>query len=155
MISKLYSKSRARARRLKLGARGKKVVFTNGCFDLIHSGHAIYLDKARQMGDFLVVGLNSDKSVRRLKGPGRPIMNFKERAILLSYLSPVDMVVGFDDDTPLDLIKYLRPDILAKGADYKISEIVGATEVKRWGGKVRRISLVKGKSSSNLIKKIK
>jgi rfaE bifunctional protein nucleotidyltransferase chain/domain len=131
-----------------LKRRNKKVVFTNGCFDIIHSGHAIYLDRARRLGDFLIVGLNTDKSVRRLKGKNRPLMSFKDRAILLSFLSPVDLVVGFGDDTPLRLIKRLKPDVLAKGADYRISEIVGNAEVKGWGGRVCRVPLVKGRSTS-------
>ncbi len=137
-----------------LRRKGKKVVFTNGCFDILHSGHAVYLDKAAALGDFLVVGLNSDASVRRLKGKGRPVTPFKDRALLLTYLSPVDLVVGFGDDTPLKLIKIIRPDILTKGADYKISEIVGAAEVVGWGGKVKRIPLVKGKSTSSILAKL-
>jgi D-beta-D-heptose 7-phosphate kinase/D-beta-D-heptose 1-phosphate adenosyltransferase len=154
MKKKIASVSAASDIRIKLHRQGKRVVFTNGCFDLIHSGHVLYLDSARKLGDFLIVGLNGDKSVKRLKGPNRPLMPFKERALLLSYLTPVDMVVKFDDDTPLKLINKLRPDILAKGADYKISEIVGAAEVKSWGGQVRRIRLVKGKSTSRLIGKL-
>jgi len=154
MKKKLVPEAAAVEIRNKLRRQGKRVVFTNGCFDLIHSGHAQYLDAARRLGDFLIVGLNGDQSVERLKGPGRPLMPFKERALLLSYLTPVDLVVKFADDTPLRLIKELRPDVLAKGADYKIAEIVGAQEVQSWGGKVRRIKLVKGKSSSKLIRKI-
>lgn len=139
----------------RLQRQGKTVVFTNGCFDIIHAGHARYLDKARKLGDFLVVGLNRDGSVRRLKGEGRPIMPFHERALLLSYLMPVDLVVGFGDDTPLRLINQLRPDILAKGADYRIDEIVGAAEVKSWGGKVKRVPLVKGKSTSGILRRLR
>jgi rfaE bifunctional protein nucleotidyltransferase chain/domain len=155
MKSKLVSASHAADIVKKLKRNGKKVVFTNGCFDIIHAGHARYLDKTKQLGDFLIIGLNRDDSVRRLKGKGRPIMPFSDRASLLSYLTPVDLVVGFSDDTPARLINKLRPDILVKGADYKVSEIVGAPEVKSWGGIVRRIPLIKGKSSSVLISRLR
>ncbi len=154
MRNKVVSAARAADIRSKLRRQRKKVVFTNGCFDIIHSGHALYLEAARKLGDFLIVGLNGDESVRRLKGPGRPLVPFKERALLLSFLSPVDLVVRFDEDTPLRLIEKLSPDVLAKGADYKLSEIVGAAEVRKWGGRVCRIRLVKGKSTSGLIRRI-
>jgi len=154
MKSKLVPQKEAVSIRDALKRKGKTVVFTNGCFDIIHSGHAVYLDRARQKGDFLIVGLNTDKSVRRLKGGNRPVMGFKERALLLSYLRPVDMVVGFGDDTPLRLIVKLRPDILVKGADYRISEIVGAAEVRGWGGKVARIPLVQGRSTSRILDRL-
>jgi D-beta-D-heptose 7-phosphate kinase/D-beta-D-heptose 1-phosphate adenosyltransferase len=154
MKSKIVSRKKAIAIRAELTRKNKVVVFTNGCFDIIHSGHAVYLDRARGKGDFLIVGLNTDESVRRLKGKNRPVMRFRERALLLSYLLPVDLVVGFGDDTPLGLIKKLKPDVLVKGADYRISEIVGASEVKSWGGTVFRIPLVKGRSTSGLLKKI-
>jgi rfaE bifunctional protein nucleotidyltransferase chain/domain len=155
MKTRLVSARRAVDLIKKLQHRGKKVVFTNGCFDIVHAGHAIYLDRARKLGDFLVVGLNSDVSVQRLKGKGRPIMPFKERAILLSYLTPVDLVVGFKESTPAKLIGLLHPDILVKGSDYKVSEIVGAQEIKAWGGIVRRIPLVRGKSSSRIISRLR
>jgi len=155
MKSKLLSQKEAVPFRAALKRKGKTVVFTNGCFDIIHSGHAVYLDRARQKGDFLIVGLNTDKSVRRLKGINRPVMSFRERALLLSYLRPVDMVVGFGDDTPLRLIKKLRPDILVKGADYQVSEIVGANEVRDWGGTVVRIPLVQGRSTSRILDRLK
>jgi len=151
MNSKIVTQAKAVKIRERLGRQGKKVVFTNGCFDLIHAGHAGYLDAARKLGDFLVVGLNFDDSVQRLKGKGRPVLKFRERALLLSFLIPVDLVVGFGDDTPIKLIKKIRPDILVKGADYKISEIVGAREVQSWGGKVETIPLMRGKSSSRII----
>jgi len=154
MKSKIVSQKKAVSIRAKLKRNNKIVVFTNGCFDVIHSGHAIYLDRAREKGDFLIIGLNTDKSVNRLKGKNRPIMSFGERALLLAYLSPVDLVVGFGDDTPLNLIKKLKPDILVKGADYRTSEIVGASEIKSWGGKVFRIPLVKGCSTSTILRKI-
>ncbi len=151
MNSKIVTQVEAARIRERLKRQGKKVVFTNGCFDLVHAGHAVYLDAARRLGDFLVVGLNLDSSVQRLKGKGRPILKFKERALLLSYLIPVDLVVGFSDDTPIRLIRRIRPDILVKGADYKISEIVGAREVRSWGGKVKTIPLTRGKSTSRII----
>jgi rfaE bifunctional protein nucleotidyltransferase chain/domain len=154
MKLKLASAARAADIVKGLQRKGKKVVFTNGCFDIIHAGHVRYLDKAKNLGDFLIIGLNRDDSVRRLKGKGRPIMPFSERALLLSFLTPVDLVVGFSDDTPARLISRLRPDILVKGADYKPGEIVGASDVKSWGGVVRRIPLIKGKSSSALISRL-
>lgn len=154
MNSKIVSQKEAVLIRERLKRKKKKIVFTNGCFDILHSGHAIYLDHARQMGDFLIVGLNKDQSVKRLKGNNRPIMSFNERALLLAYLVPVDLVVGFNDDTPLNLIRKIRPDILVKGADYKISEIVGAKEVLESGGQVKQIPLVKGRSTSDIIAKL-
>ena len=151
MKSKIVTFKEALRIREKLRRQKKKVVFTNGCFDILHAGHAVYLDRAKRHGDFLIVGLNRDNSVRRLKGKNRPVIGFAERALLLSYLTPVDMIVGFADDTPLKLIKNLKPDILAKGADYKISEIVGADEVLENGGEVVRIPMVRGKSSSEIL----
>jgi D-beta-D-heptose 7-phosphate kinase/D-beta-D-heptose 1-phosphate adenosyltransferase len=154
MRARIVTQAEAAAIRARQRKRGAKIVFTNGCFDLIHSGHAVFLEKARKLGDFLIVGLNSDDSVRRLKGRNRPIMKFRDRALLLSYLSPVDLVVRFGEDTPLRLIKKLRPDILAKGADYRISEIVGADIVRESGGRVVRIPLVSGKSTTSMIERL-
>ncbi|HXI09987.1 MAG TPA: D-glycero-beta-D-manno-heptose 1-phosphate adenylyltransferase [Thermodesulfobacteriota bacterium] len=134
--------------------RGKKVVFTNGCFDIIHAGHVRYLKKARSLGDMLVVGLNSDSSVKAIKGESRPIVPQNERAEVLSALSSVDRVVIFNETTPEKLIKAIRPDILAKGADWAAKDIVGADIVRENGGKVSRITLVKGRSTTNIIKKI-
>jgi len=151
MKSKIATLRQAVAKRALLKRNRAKVVFTNGCFDVVHAGHVEFLAAARRLGDFLIVGLNSDASVKRLKGPGRPVMSFADRALLLSSLIPVDMVVEFRDDTPIDLIKRLKPEVLAKGADYAVSEIVGADEVLGWGGKVRRIRLIKGKSTSKII----
>jgi len=155
MRSKIVTQAAALEIRGKLRKQKKKVVFTNGCFDLIHAGHALYLDAARKLGDFLIVGLNSDPSVRRIKGVNRPVLSFRDRALLLSYLTPVDLVVGFGDDTPFKIIKRLSPDILVKGADYRISEIVGADLVKKGGGKVVTIPLVKGKSTSAIVEKLR
>ena len=152
--SKIVTQAEAVRISRRLKRRRQKIVFTNGCFDLVHSGHAVYLQKAREKGDFLIVGLNRDDSVRRLKGRGRPILKFRERAILLAYLIPVDLVVGFGEETPLRLIKKLKPDILVKGADYDISEIVGADEVLGRGGKVVRIPLVRGRSTTRLVDRL-
>ena len=131
--------------------QGLKVVFTNGCFDILHRGHVEYLSKAADMGDVLVVGLNTDASVRRLKGEGRPINNQEARALVLASLSFVDAVVLFDEDTPLELIKAVHPDVLVKGADYKPEEIVGADFVTSYGGTVTTIPLVEGYSSTKYI----
>ena len=155
MNSRATALNKAKEIRQRLRQQRKKVVFTNGCFDVLHAGHVTYLEKARGLGDFLIVGLNSDTSVRKLKGPGRPVISLRERTQILLALRSVDMVVGFSEDTPLNLIKALQPDILTKGADYKIGEIVGGREVIGWGGAVRRIPLVKGKSTSTLLKKIR
>ena len=130
------------------------IVFTNGVFDILHAGHVDYLRKAKSFGDVLVVGVNRDASVRRLKGRGRPINNERDRAKLVSALRPVDFVVLFGEDTPEKLIRLVRPDVLVKGADYKLSEIVGAQFVKSYGGSVRRVRLTPNKSSSRLIKKL-
>ena len=138
----------------ELKAEGKKIVFTNGCFDLIHAGHVDYLSKSKAMGDVLIVGLNSDDSVRRLKGKMRPILKEKERAFILSNLKPVDFVIFFDEDTPQKLIEELLPDILVKGSDWAIDEIVGADEVIANGGEVKTIEFVNDQSTSKIIQKI-
>jgi rfaE bifunctional protein nucleotidyltransferase chain/domain len=132
-------------------ARGLKVVFTNGVFDLLHRGHLDYLQEARRLGDVLIVGVNTDSSVKRFKDLGRPLVQEDDRIFVLSCLRQVDVVTLFDQDTPLELIKGLRPDILVKGADYQEVEIVGAKEVRAWGGSVVRIPLTENRSTSNLI----
>lgn len=137
-----------------LRKKGKKVVFTNGCFDIIHAGHVRYLNKARSLGDCLVVGLNSDSSIRSIKGETRPIVPQNERGEVLSALSCVDYVVVFNDPAPVKLIEAIKPDILAKGADWAAKDIAGGDFVRANGGKIRRITLVKGKSTTNIIKKI-
>ncbi len=136
-------------------SQNKKIVFTNGCFDIIHSGHVYYLNEAKKMGDILVIGLNSDDSVRRLKGNSRPINSQNDRAVVLSALKSVDYVVYFEDDTPLNLISSLLPDILVKGGDYQIDDIVGADVVRNNGGSIITISFVEGKSTTNIINKMK
>ena len=132
---------------------GDTVVFTNGCFDLVHPGHVRYLAGARALGNRLVVGLNSDASVRRLKGRSRPVQKESARAEVLSALESVDHVVIFDADTPLELILEIQPDVLAKGADWAVDEIVGAREVRAWGGRVARVKLVPGESTTRLVKR--
>lgn len=132
-----------------------KIVFTNGCFDLLHYGHIQYLKKAKALGDLLVLGLNSDTSVRKLKGRGRPLVPEKERAEILAALETVDYVTIFSEETPAKLIRQVKPDILVKGSDYSLDEIVGRDFVQSSGGKVVTIPLVKGKSTTGLIRKIK
>ena len=135
----------------RLKKNNKKIVFTNGCFDIIHSGHISYLEKAKTLGDILIVGLNSDDSVKKLKGSNRPINTQKDRAYILASLKSVDYVVIFNEETPYELIKKIKPDILAKGADYKGKTVVGSDIV----AKVKLIEFYKGKSTSNIIKKIR
>ncbi|MGD8307354.1 MAG: D-glycero-beta-D-manno-heptose 1-phosphate adenylyltransferase [Ignavibacteria bacterium] len=140
--------------RKHLKNENKKVVFTNGCFDILHAGHIDYLLKAKQMGDVLIVGMNSDKSVRNIKGKSRPIINENERSLILSNLLPVDYVVLFDDDTPHKLITALLPDVLIKGADWNINEIVGKDIVEKNGGEVKTIKFEIDQSTSKIIEKI-
>ena len=138
----------------QLKRQGRTVVFTNGCFDLLHAGHVTLLERARRLGDVLIVGINSDRSVRALKGPGRPIVAERDRALVLAALESVDYVTVFSEPTPLRLVSRLRPHILIKGADWPASQIVGREIVDRDGGRVIRIPLVKGYSTSRLIKRI-
>jgi rfaE bifunctional protein nucleotidyltransferase chain/domain len=151
-------KTRADLQRMVLTWRLKnsKVIFTNGCFDILHLGHVDYLEKARALGDRLVLGLNSDASVQRQqKGPERPLQSEEARSRIMAALEFVDAVCIFDEDTPLDLILAIRPDILVKGDDYSIDTIVGATEVIGWGGEVKTIPLVPGHSTTRIVQKIK
>jgi rfaE bifunctional protein nucleotidyltransferase chain/domain len=134
---------------------GKKVVFTNGVFDLLHIGHITYMAKAAELGDKLIIGLNADSSVKRIKGEGRPVNDQNTRAALLAALFFVDAVVVFEDDTPLNLISALMPDILVKGADYSVENIVGAKEVIANGGEVKTINFVEGYSSTSIIERIR
>ncbi len=153
--NKIKSFSEATAKVAEWKTSGKKVVFTNGCFDLLHRGHVTYLAKAADEGDVLVLGLNDDASVRRLKGAGRPIQDEDARALVMASLDVIDMVVLFEDDTPLELIKLLMPDILVKGGDYVIDNIVGANEVISNGGKVVTIPIVEGYSTTSIEKKLR
>lgn len=141
------------ARRWRLGFSGR-VVFTNGVFDLLHAGHVDVLTESRARGDALVVGINSDESVRRLKGPTRPVRGEADRAYVLAALECVDVVVVFTDDTPLDLIEKIKPDVVAKGGDYTIDTIVGAREVQSWGGEAVVIPLTPGHSTTSIIEKL-
>jgi rfaE bifunctional protein nucleotidyltransferase chain/domain len=150
-MSSSASLSELKSIRSKLKAEGKKVVFTNGVFDLIHSGHVDYLSKAKKLGDVLIVGLNSDDSVKRIKGNKRPILKKEERAFILSNLKPVDFVVFFDEDTPEKLISEIIPDILVKGADWAVDKIVGREVVEKNGGKVMNIEFVNDQSTSKII----
>lgn len=140
---------------LEESRKGKKVVFTNGCFDILHAGHITYLAEAKKLGDILVVGVNSDASVKRLKGEERPVNNVSDRALLLSALESVDYVIPFEEDTPLELIKEVRPDVLVKGGDYSIDNIVGADIVASYGGITTTIPLVPDKSTTGIINRLK
>ena len=153
-IYKIASRSTAKVHTQLWQASGEKVVFTNGCFDLLHPGHIHLLHKARELGDKLVVGLNDDASIRRLKGESRPILNENDRASILASLDCVDSVVIFGEDTPESLIDNLRPDILAKGADYQIDEVVGKKIVESYGGEVRLIKTLEGYSTTNITQKV-
>lgn len=134
---------------------GKKVVFTNGCFDILHLGHVDYLEKARNLGDVLVVALNTDASVSRIKGPSRPIVDQHSRSRVMASLQFVDLVCFFDEETPLELISTLLPSVLVKGNDYLAENIVGADIVKSNGGEVKTIALVEGYSTTKIVNKIK
>lgn len=127
------------------------IVFTNGCFDIIHSGHLQYLYEARQLGDYLILGINDDNSVTRIKGAKRPILPLEERLAILSGFEMIDLLIPFSEDTPLNLIENIKPHILVKGGDYKISEIVGSDFVQSYGGRVQTLSFKNGSSSTNII----
>jgi len=141
--------------RKKARESGKKVVFTNGCFDIIHRGHIEYLTEAAKLGNVLIVGINTDASVRRIKEKGRPVISEEDRAVIIASLRCVDAVCFFDEDTPSELIKSIRPDVLVKGSEYSIEEIVGHEQVLADGGEVIPVPMVAGKSTTDLIKKIK
>lgn len=138
----------------RLRNENKRIVFTNGCFDILHAGHVWYLEQAKALGDVLVLGLNSDDSVRRLKGESRPINNQEDRAIVLDALRAIDVVVVFEEDTPHEIISELLPDVIAKGGDYTPESIVGADVVIANGGTVAVIPFVDGKSTTNIVRKI-
>lgn len=131
------------------------MVFTNGVFDLLHTGHIDLLTAARALGDSLIVGINTDESVRRLKGPGRPVRTEAERAYVLAALECVDAVTAFDEDTPLELVLAIRPDVLVKGGDYTPDTIVGRTEVESWGGRVQVVPLTAGHSTTRIIEALR
>ena len=135
--------------------QGKKVVFTNGVFDLLHLGHVTYLQKARKQGDLLIVGLNSDESTKRLKGPLKPLLPLAERAEMLLALSCVDYATFFEEDDPFNIVETLKPDVLVKGGDWPVDKIIGGDLVNSWGGKVMNIPVVPGRSTTNLIELIR
>ena len=135
--------------------RDHRLVFTNGCFDILHRGHVEYLHQARAMGDALVVGVNTDASVERLKGPGRPVVSQNDRALILAALESVDAVTLFHEDTPRRLIADLLPDVLVKGGDYSLEGVVGRAEVEEAGGEVRLIAYIEGRSTTELLRKLK
>ncbi len=137
-----------------LRSQGKRIVFTNGCFDLLHAGHIYALTQAKAFGDVLVVGVNSDASVKRLKGTKRPILAEHERALILAALEVVDYVSIFDEDTPRDLIVLLQPNILVKGGDWNVEAVVGKAEVESWGGKVVLIPYQEGRSTTSIVERI-
>ena len=147
--NKIISKPKLAAFLKKARKEGKKIVFTNGCFDILHAGHVSILEFARNQGDLLILGMNTDASVRRLKGKTRPINKQADRALVAAALQPVDAVVFFNEDTPLNLIKSIQPDILVKGADYSVQTVVG----REYAGKVVLFKLLKGRSTTNIIKK--
>jgi D-beta-D-heptose 7-phosphate kinase/D-beta-D-heptose 1-phosphate adenosyltransferase len=150
---RILSRGAARAAVRAAQRRGERVVFTNGCFDLLHVGHLRSLEQAKSLGDRLVVGVNRDASVRRLKGRARPIVAERQRAELIAGLACVDWVVLFGEPTPLALIRALRPDVLAKGGDWRRGEIVGSEDVERWGGRVERLRVVPGIRSTVLVER--
>ncbi len=154
-LAKIMDWSGASAWREAPRVAGRSVVFTNGVFDLLHPGHVDVLVGARRLGGALVVGLNSDASVRRLKGPERPVRSENDRAYVLAALAAVDAVVIFHEDTPLELIRALRPDVLVKGGDYSESTIVGAADVRSWGGSVEVVPLTAGHSTTSIIQRLR
>lgn len=156
MVNKKIKKLTELKKVLKKERRdGKRIVFTNGCFDILHLGHVKYLEKAKSFGDILVVGLNSDFSIQKIKGKGRPILDESSRAGILAALECVDYITIFKEGTPYKLIKFLKPDILVKGGDWKKKEIVGGRFVASYGGKVMTVPYIKGYSSSRIIEQIR
>jgi rfaE bifunctional protein nucleotidyltransferase chain/domain len=154
-VTKIKSREEAQTQVKAWQAKGETVVFTNGCFDLLHLGHVDYLEKARELGDRLIIGLNTDNSVSRFKGPERPLQDQDSRAQILASLQFVDLVVFFNEDTPFDLISALIPNVLVKGSDYLAENIVGADVVKKAGGVVKTIDFVTGYSTTRIVEKIK
>jgi rfaE bifunctional protein nucleotidyltransferase chain/domain len=153
-MSKIVTWESAKERVEMARGEGKRIAFTNGCFDILHVGHVQYLREARKTGDLLVLGLNSDASVRAIKGEKRPLVPQGERAEVVASLEAVDYVTLFDDHTPLRLIEYLRPDVLVKGGDWKSEAVVGGDAVRLWGGKVVIVSMTEGVSTTNIVEKI-
>ena len=153
-MNKILDRGALQEKLENLRKTGKKIAFTNGCFDILHVGHVRYLRKAKKNGDVLVLALNSDSSVRSIKGEKRPLVPETERAEVLAALEFIDFITIFDEFTPLELIKFLKPDVLIKGGDWPEEKVVGRDEVKQWGGKVVIIPEVMGKSTTNVVEKI-
>ena len=153
-MGRVVSREELRTIRHRLKEEGKRVVFTNGCFDIIHRGHVEYLSRAKAMGDVLIVGVNTDDSVRRLKGPNRPVVDQEDRAHVLAALAMVDFVCLFPEDTPYELIKAVVPDVLVKGSDWPVDAVVGKDVVEQAGGAVRTVEFLPNRSTSRLIDKI-
>jgi rfaE bifunctional protein nucleotidyltransferase chain/domain len=153
-MSKITPRNELKTTVDRLKREGKKVVFTNGCFDILHAGHTRYLREARKLGDALILALNSDSSVRSIKGPMRPIVPESERAEVVGALDSVDYVTVFDELTPLELIEFLRPDVIVKGGDWAEKDIVGAETVRKWGGRVAIMPEIEGASTTNIIDKV-
>ncbi len=153
-MNKIYSREELKKKIDRLRKAGKKIVFTNGCFDILHVGHTRYLEGAKKQGDVLVLGLNSDDSVRSLKGTKRPLTPENERADIVAALESVDYVTIFPELTPLELIEYLKPDVLVKGGDWKEEQVVGRKSVEKWGGRIIIIPEIKGSSTTNIVEKI-
>lgn len=154
-MNKILKREDLRKKLDVLRKKGQKIAFTNGCFDILHVGHVRYLREAKKTANVLVLALNSDSSVKSIKGEKRPLVNEKERAEVLAALEFIDFVTIFPESTPLELIKYLKPDVLIKGGDWPEDKVVGREEVKQWGGRVAIIPEVKGKSTTNIVEKIK
>jgi len=148
---KIKSKQALKRLLLQSKRRAKKIAFTNGCFDILHYGHAKYLEDAKRHCDILIVAINSDNSIKRLKGKKRPLIRLKDRMNIIAALESVDYVTSFDEDTPAEIITYLKPDLVIKGADYKVKDIVGARIVKEYGGSIKRIKFIKGYSVTSLV----
>ncbi len=155
MSSKILTQKNLSRTVRRLRKEGKRIVFTNGTFDILHLGHVTYLQKAKACGDILLVGVNTDRSVKAYKDPSRPVNPEQDRIKVLTALECVDHAVLFGDTTPLNLILKVRPDVLVKGADWALKDIVGAKEVLSWGGRVKRIPFVRGRSSTRVIKLLK
>ena len=153
-MNKICPRNDLKAEVDRLKKQGKKVIFTNGCFDILHAGHTRYLREARKLGDALILGLNSDSSVRAIKGEKRPIVPQDERAEVLAALSSVDYVTVFDEETPLALIEFLQPDVIVKGGDWAEKDIVGADSVRKWGGRVAIMPELEGASTTNIIDRV-
>ncbi len=151
---KVLPRERLRLRAAEWRATGQRLVFTNGCFDLLHVGHITLLEKCREFGEKLIVGINSDASVQRLKGPQRPLVKQNDRARILAALAATDAITIFDEDTPLELLRALRPDVIVKGGDYSEATVVGAADVRSWGGRVEIVPTVPGFSTSAIVNKM-